>query len=147
MPAAVETTNVEDAVDENGAIAEMLDMVVKEIDVVINKAGSVLPDDEDADKGNNDPKVSNMIESLGMGSPNRDLDLTTEWAMFTKTALYDDDDGVESDVMVGQGPRFDRRALEEGSIFGRYACDGWVLGLSGPIVGVGACSSRATTEI
>lgn len=44
----------------------------------------------------------------------------------THPALYDDDDGGVSNVMLGQGLWFDHGALEEGIIVGWYECDGWL---------------------
>lgn len=74
--------------------------------MVIVKAGRVPPDGEDDDTDNNDPYLSDVIESSGMGRPNRDLDVTTECSMIPAQVLYGDDDIGESDVMLGQGPWF-----------------------------------------
>lgn len=96
--------------------------------MVIDKAIRVPPNDEDDETSNNDLEVSEMIASSGIGDPNRGLDVRTEWAMFTALEFYKDDDGGELNVMLCQGPCFDRSALEEGSIAELYACDGWLPG-------------------
>lgn len=128
VPAAVEPTDVGDIDDKNGAVAETIKMAFDHIHVVIDKAGCIAPEDEDNETRNNNFEVSNIVESSGMGRPDRELDVTTEWAMFPAPALYDDDDGGRSHLMLDQGPWFDSLVLEEGSIVGLYVCDGWLLG-------------------
>lgn len=112
----VKTTDVDDGDDENGVIADKLNMVVEKIEVVVDKAGFMPPDDEDDETSNNEPDIYYLIESSGMGSPSRDLEVTIEWEMFPARASYKDDDRGESDVMVCQGLWFDRSALEGGNI-------------------------------
>lgn len=126
MPAAVETTEVGDVSDENGAVVKKLNMVVENIDLVIEKGGCMQPGDEDDETSNNNPKVSDMIELSVMVHPNIDLYVTTKWAIFPAPVLHEDDYGGKFDVMLGHGPWFDRRELEEGSIVGRYAYDGFL---------------------
>lgn len=79
-------------------------MDIEKIDVVIDKDGCMPPDDEDDEMLTNDPDISDVIESSGMRRPNRDLDVMTEWEMFPAQKSYEDDDGGESDVMIGQCP-------------------------------------------
>lgn len=110
--AAAQTTDLRDVDEENGALAWTLNMFDKKIDMVIDKAGCMPPDDEDDKKANNDAYLSDVIESSGMGRPNRNLQMTTEWALFPTPAWYDDYDGGASDVILVQGPWFDLSALE-----------------------------------
>lgn len=127
-----------------------LNITVEEIDVIITKEGMRAPENESDEAGVEDRDIRNVIESSGMGRPNRDLDVTTEWTIFPAPALYDDDDGGESNVMICQGLWFDRRASEDGAIDDRYACDGWLPGVSGstgPILGAVACSFHAMESI
>lgn len=62
-----------------------------------------------------------------MGSPNEDPDMINEWKTLPDPALYDDDDGDESNVMLSYRPSLDHRLLEHVSIVDRYASDGWLL--------------------
>lgn len=78
-------------------------MAIEKIEVVIDKADCMPPDDGDDETSNNDPEVCDLITLPGMGRPNRDLEVTAEWEMFPTPVLDDDDDGGDSDVMLGQG--------------------------------------------
>lgn len=100
-------------------------MAIEKVDVMSEKTFCMPPDDEDDQAGNNNPYMSYMIETLCMGRPNRDLDVSTEWKMFPAPAWYDDEDGGKLDVILGQGPWLDQRALDEGDIVNRNACDRW----------------------
>lgn len=66
------------------------------------------PKDEDNETGNNDRDLSDVIEPSAMGRSNRDLKVMSGWENFRAQALYDDDNGGESDVMLFQGTWFDR---------------------------------------
>lgn len=72
---------------ENGAITKTQNMIVENIYMVIDKTGCMSPDNGHYNTGNNNPDISNVIESSGLGCPNRDLDVTTQWAMFPAPAL------------------------------------------------------------
>lgn len=73
-------------------------VVVKEIDLRFYKGVSVPPEDGVTEAGGNDPKVNGLNERSGMGSVNRDLDVTTEWKLFSAPELYDNVDDEETDV-------------------------------------------------
>lgn len=91
--ATVDTTTTGDVDDEKGAVAETLNMVVEKIDVLIDKALCMKPEDEDERTGSNDPDLSDVVERPGMERPNRDLYMTTECGMFPALAFSDDEDG------------------------------------------------------
>lgn len=73
-------------------------------------------------------EVDAMIDNAGMGSVNRDRDIVTAWTTFPAMALYDDEKEGDNDNMLGQGPWFDRRAVEQGDNVQPYACDGCLPG-------------------
>lgn len=77
-------------------------MIVENIDVVIDKAGCMPPDVEHDEAGNDDPDLCDVIELSGMRHPNRDMDVTTEFSVFSTPALCDAGGG-EANVMLGQG--------------------------------------------
>lgn len=108
--------------DDNGEATETLNMAVEEIVVVIDNAGAPPPTEEGNDAVDNDAHIAYVINESGMGGQSRHLDVTTDWTTFPEPALYKNDDGGESYVMLGQGPWFDWRALEEGGIIDR--CEG-----------------------
>lgn len=112
----MQTTDVVDCDDENGAAAGTLNMVVEKNDVVMNKAGFMPREDEDDKTANNDSALSDVNESSDIGRPNRYLDVKNKWEMFRTPAFYNNDDGGESDLMVVQGPLFNRLTIKERSI-------------------------------
>lgn len=116
MSPLIGSPDIGDPNDESGALDEALNIAVKKIDLVIDKSGCELPDDENDDSGNYDPNISDVIGLSGMGRSSLYLDVKTEWMTFPALALYDDDEGGESDVILGQGTWFDRRALKDGGI-------------------------------
>lgn len=82
MSPAAESPEISGRNDEIGAIAEILNMSVEKIDILINKASCKLPGDESHDMGSDVADISDVIESTGMGRFNRDLDVTTDLTKF-----------------------------------------------------------------
>lgn len=50
-------------------------------------------EDEDDNMGKHDPNLSYVIALSGMGRPDRYLELTTQWRIFSVPAFYDDEGG------------------------------------------------------
>lgn len=64
--------------------------------------------------------LQNEVDKMMRGGINRDLDIRTPWAVFPAPDMYDDEQDGEADMMLGEGPWFDRRALKEGGIVHKY---------------------------
>lgn len=93
----------------------------------MSKVTPGLPEDCSNEAGHSGPMIDDLFDSAGMDGVNRDLDARTGWTVFPAQELFENGKDGQSEVVISQGPWFDRRALEHGGIVDRYACDGCLL--------------------